>query len=72
MTEENENVPLVQCPFCKCMFCCREDLDAHLHADYFVNRPAPVNCDLINERDHSNNFKHIHWVLENTFNQNID
>jgi hypothetical protein len=63
--DENENVPLLQCPWCKCMFCCQDDLNSHLNADVFVNKPAPVNCDALNERDHQNNFKHIHFMLEN-------
>ena len=56
---------LVRCPFCKCVFCCDSDLTLHLKA--MVVSPAPVNCGLINEKDHVWCFEHTHYKLEHTY-----
>lgn len=64
VVEENGGVSLVQCPWCKCMFCCLADLDAHLQA--FVVYPPPVNCAAVNDGDHKRCFVRVHYLLENT------
>lgn len=59
--EVNHN-PFLKCPWCECHFLCEDDLNAHLEA--FKNKPAPINGERLNERDHQENWNREMWFRD--------